>query len=118
VAATCAPDKARQTQLAITDELKKLVDQPPTEQEVARARRTLWGQYQLQQQDNEQMAHYLGLFALLDPEEGTAEWSALPLRLAAVRPEQVQQEARQYLAEPMIVVVRGRPAAPVTPEDR
>ena len=118
VAATCAPDKTRQTQAALTDELHKIVDQPPTEEEVARARRSLWGQYQLQQQDNEQMAHYLGVFALLDPEEGTAEWSALPLRLAAVRPEQVQQEARQYLATPMIVVVRGRPAAPETPEGR
>jgi predicted Zn-dependent peptidase len=112
VAATCAPDKAEKTREAISEELRKLVEQPPTEDEVARARRSLWGQYQLQQQDNEQLAHYLGLFALLGGEQGTAQWRSLPLRLAAVRPEQVQAEARQWLGAPLLVVVHGRPPAP------
>ena len=109
VAATCAPEQVGKVQEAMSDELQKMVQQPPTQDEVARARRSLWGQYQLQQQDNEQLAHYLGLFALMDEEQGTARWSSLPLRLAAVRPEQVQEEARKCLGAPTIVVVRGQP---------
>lgn len=108
VTATCAADQAETVQQALADELRKLTEAPPTEAEVVRARRMLWGQYQLQQQDSEQLAHYLGLFALLDEEQGPLRWSSLPLRLAAVRPEQVQAQARRCFAAPVTVVVRGR----------
>ena len=108
VAATCEPEQADAVQKAMAEELGKLVAQAPSEEEVVRARRSLWGQYQLQQQDNEQLAHYLGLFSLLDEEQGPARWSSLPLRLAAVRPEQVQAQARKVFGSPVVVVVRGR----------
>ncbi len=106
--ATCAPEQAGKVRLALTDELRKLAEAPPTEDEVVRARRMLWGQYQLQQQDGSQLAHYLGLFAILDEQQGPARWSSLPLRLAAVRPEQVQALARRCFAAPVTVVVQGR----------
>jgi predicted Zn-dependent peptidase len=108
VAATCGADQIRDVQRALGGELRKLTEQPPEEAEVVRARRALWGQYQLQQQDNEQLAHYLGLFALLDETQGTVRWSSLPLRLAAVRPEQVQAQARACFGTPVTVVVRGQ----------
>ncbi len=105
--ATCAVEDVETVQQTLTEELRKLTEAPPAEAEVVRARRMLWGQYQLQQQDNEQLAHYLGLFSLLDEDRGPARWRSLPLRLAAVRPEQVQAQARRCLAAPVIIVVRG-----------
>lgn len=108
VAATCEAGKISAVRRALSEELRDLAEHPPEESEVVRARRALWGQYQLQQQDNEQMAHYLGLFALLDEVQGPVRWSSLPLRLAAVRPEQVQAQARQCFAAPVTVIVRGQ----------
>ncbi len=111
VAATCEASQISAVRQALSEELRNLTERPPEESEVVRARRALWGQYQLQQQDNEQLAHYLGLFALLDEAQGPVRWSSLPLRLAAVRPEQVQAQARQCFAAPVTVVVRGQSLA-------
>jgi len=112
VIATCQAGQVGAVREAIEQELQNLSEQEPTPEEVRRARRSLWGQYQLQQQNNEQLAHYLGLFALLGGEQGAHMRHIFPLRLAAVRPEQVQAQCRKIFAQPVVVTLRGGPEAP------
>ncbi len=105
--ATCAADQVGAVREAMSEEVRRLGQEAPSEQELSRARRLVWGQYQLRQQNNEELAHYLGLFALLDETQGLSRWGSLALRLAAVRAEQVQEQARKAFADPVVVIVRG-----------
>lgn len=107
VIASCSEAQVRTVRRALGEELERLIEQAPSEEEVARARRVLIGQYQLQQQDASQMAHYLGMFALLGQTPDPQRWQTLTTRLASVRPEQVLSAARRYLGETITVVVRG-----------
>lgn len=112
VIATCQAAQVEAVREAIGEELQNLTAQVATPEELRRARRSLWGQYQLQQQDNQQLAHYLGLFALLGGEEGAQMRRSFPLHLAAVRPEQVQAQCRKIFAQPVVVTLRGGPGSP------
>ena len=111
VLASCAPAQADQVREALQAELVAASQQAPTEEEVQRARQVACGQYLLQQQDSRELAHYLGLFALLGGEEGQQLWRTLPLRLAAVTPDQVQQVCQRMWGEPVGVVVAGGAAS-------
>ena len=105
--ASCQGDQVGAVRAAMAEELARLGEAAPGEAEVARARRVLVGQYQLQQQEASQMAHYLGLFALLGKTPDPQRWQALTTRLSAVRPEQVLAAAQKYLSQAITVVVRG-----------
>ncbi|HEY3396478.1 MAG TPA: pitrilysin family protein [Armatimonadota bacterium] len=105
--ANCEAREVPQVRQVLEEEIARLAQTLPTEEELGRARQLVWGQYLLQQQDNQQLSHFIGLFSLLVGEEGPARWSALPLRLAAVRPEQVQALARTAWAQPLVVTVTG-----------
>jgi predicted Zn-dependent peptidase len=110
--ASCTADQRAAVQAAMLAELADVRERLPSEEEVARARLVLWGQYQLQQQSAGDLAHYQGIFALLGGDEGLTDWQTLALRLSAVRPEQVQAMAQKYLAAPTVVTVRGVEGTP------
>jgi zinc protease len=103
-----SPEKTEIALAGIKEELRRVRDEGPTAQEVARAKRYLVGSYEIECQKNSALAAMLAF----DERYGVGfrEAEAYAQNIEAVTPEMVHQVARTYLCVEQSVVVMVGPS--------
>jgi zinc protease len=102
-----SPDRAEEARSALLRELARLRDEPPSEDELERARRYTIGSWHIRTQTN--AAQLSDLAAALMIGEGLAEITEFEARTRAIRRDDVLAAARRWFDETRVVegVVRG-----------
>ena len=101
-----APSSVEPAESGMLREIERIRSEPPTAEELARAKAYLQGTFAMDRRTNERQAWYLAFFELIGagydfPDRYTRE-------LAGVTTADVQAAARRYLERPTIVVLRPR----------
>lgn len=117
VTALTAPDKERQARETILDEIRRLRDEPLTEEELDRAKRVLRISYAFTNEAYADQAGSLGFYEALGNHRLAVEYID---RINAVTPETVQRVAREYLDPDAytLAIVRPEPRPGETEEAR
>lgn len=98
-------------------ELKRLLDQPLSPEEVAKTQRKVLGQYALSKQTHAQIAQMLGWYEILGL--GAEFDQTYPLLIKSVTPEQLYGAAQRYLSDPVVSLVGPAQALdPLGPSDQ
>lgn len=99
--------EADRVEAAICEHLVALCDQPVNDLELQRAKRLLCSDYIFSTETPNQLASLYGYYGLVGQ---LAEATAYPDRIRAIRPEDVQRVARQYLSPDRYAMVTLVPA--------
>lgn len=104
-----APDNAERAEAALMREIERVRTEPVSDDELARAKGWLLGNYAMDRRTNARQAWYLGFYEI----EGVGLDYPERYRRAveAVTAADVQRVARAYLAEPTVVVLHPPAAA-------
>jgi zinc protease len=101
-----APANAEAAEAAMLRELERIRREPPTAEELARARAYLQGTQAMDRRTNARQAWYLAFFELVGAGHDYPDRYAAAL--GKVTAADVQAAARRYLEQPTIVVLRPR----------
>ena len=101
-----APASAEAAEAAMLRELERIRREPPTAEELARARAYLQGTQAMDRRTNARQAWYLAFFELVGAGHDYPDRYAAAL--GKVTAAEVQAAARRYLEHPTIVVLRPR----------
>ncbi|HYE93818.1 MAG TPA: pitrilysin family protein [Terriglobales bacterium] len=99
-----APASATPAEAGMLREIERIRAEPPTAEELARAKAYLQGQLAMDRRTNARQAWYLGFFELIGAGHDFPDRYARALGQVTVA--QVQAAARRYLERPTIVVLR------------
>jgi predicted Zn-dependent peptidase len=102
-----APASAQRSEEAMKQQIDRVGVEPLSEGELARAKRYVLGQFDLDRRTNARLAWYAGFFEAAGVGQGFAE--SYPRAVEAVTVDDVQRVARIYLSAPTVVRLEPSP---------